>query len=726
MRPVIWIVAGMTLLFGCPAHGAAPFSLAQVLGYTFASHLTGASRAGELAWVMNVRGVRNIWIARAPGYGPREVTRYTKDDGLELINLELSPDGSHLIYVRGGDEDQNWPAAHDVQPDPSSMPQQVYRELWSIDLEAPNPEPKLLAEHARGAVISPDGKTVVYEQLVTGQLWSVSISGSHPASQMFWNRGRLSDARFSPDGRELAFVTTRNTHSFIGIYRGANEPIEYLEPSTAYDSSPRWSPDGRYIAFIRQPGATAGYMPAHLLQLQPQRWAIWRGDARTGEAVKLWEAPDTLLGSYPSWGESGHANLAWVHGEQLAFIASLDGHWHLYTLPATPNMPNTSPRLLTPGSFMVDSVRIAPDAQSILFNANSGPSKLDIDRKHVSSVDVTTGKVSELTPGSGLQWAPVATSDDKYVAYISATSRRPPLITLLDRASGESKQLQLDLIPKTFPADDLVIPRQVIIPSTDNLMIHCQLFETAAGSKGRHPAIIYVHGGPERQMLLGWHDLRYYDNDYAVNQYLAAQGFVVLSVNYRDSVGYGWNFTHPVRADWRGASEYDDVLAAAKYLQKDPNVDAGKIGIWGGSYGGFLVGYALARNSDIFAAGVDRHGDENHITYPPLQKMFEQYFFLSQYEKTDFKQAMKIAWESSPDAWVAHWKSPVMLIQGDDDRNVPFFHMVGLVQRLSKYHVPYQELVIPDEVHTFLRWQSWYVADRATVEFFDRQLLGKE
>lgn len=694
------------------------FSLDQVLGYTFPSHLVTSAQGNEIAWVMNVRGVRNIWLAKAPKFHPEELTHYQSDDGLELIDLEFSADGGYLVYVRGGDEDQNWAAKDHRQPNPTSMPHKVYRELWSIEI-AGRHRPKLLGLHARGPVVSPDGKKVVYDQILQQQLWTVPIDGSRPAKQMFWNRGAISDPQWSPDGKRLAFVTGRDTHSFIGVYRGPNRPIEYLDPTTSWDTSPRWSPDGKHIAFIRRPG-TSGGTPVESLKRTPDPWSVWLADAATGNAVEVWKSPDTLLGSYPSWGEPGRANLGWLAGQRLAFIASLDGWWHIYSVKAA---SHAKPELLTPGDSMVKYMHIGPDRTTIYYDANSGPSKLDIDRRHLFSVNVNTSKTSELTAGAGIEWDPVATGNNRYLAFLSSTARRPPLVSVMATAGKKVTQLQRNMIPGDFPGAYLVVPRQVLVHSTDGLVIHCQLFATAADLRGKHPAIVYVHGGPQRQMRLGWHSLRYYDNDYAVNQYLAAHGFIVLSVNYRTGVGYGWYFSHPAHAGWRGAAEYDDVLAAARYLQHDPHVDAGKIGIWGGSYGGFLTSYALARNSNIFAAGVDRHGVENHITDPLRQNLFKRYFFLSQYENVNFKKMIETAWESSPDAWVAHWKSPVLLIQGDDDRNVPFYDMVGLVQRLRKYGVPFQQLVIPDEVHTMLRWQSWYEADVATVKFLEDQFL---
>ena len=112
-------------------------------------------------------------------------------------------------------------------------------------------------------------------------------------------------------------------------------------------------------------------------------------------------------------------------------------------------------------------------------------------------------------------------------------------------------------------------------------------------------------------MLLGFHHIDYYHYAYALNQYLASQGYIVLSVNYRSGTGYGLKFREALNYGAGGNSEFNDVLGAGLFLQNHPNVDSTKIGLWGGSYGGYLTAMGLARASDMFAAGVDIHGVMN-------------------------------------------------------------------------------------------------------------------
>jgi dipeptidyl aminopeptidase/acylaminoacyl peptidase len=270
-------------------------------------------------------------------------------------------------------------------------------------------------------------------------------------------------------------------------------------------------------------------------------------------------------------------------------------------------------------------------------------------------------------------------------------------------------------IPAQFPGRSLVEPQQVIFNAADGLKIHGQLFlPTNLDRATRYPAVLFFHGGSRRQMLLGWHYNYYYRNSYAMNQYLANHGYIVLSVNYRSGIGYGMQFREALNYGATGGSEFQDVLGAGLFMRSRPEVDPQRIGLWGGSYGGYLTAMGLSRASDLFAAGVDMHGvhDWNIVIRN----------FVPAYDPQAKPDAARLAFESSPLSSVKTWRSPVLLIHGDDDRNVPFSETVHLVEALRNQGVEFEQLIFPDEIHDFLMHRDWLRAYHASADFFDKHL----
>jgi dipeptidyl aminopeptidase/acylaminoacyl peptidase len=680
---VAFSFAALLVMVAAPAR-AQNFTLEQVTSSPFPSELTVSKRGDKIAWAFDAEGKRNIWIAEAPGFNARQLTHYNNDDGQELTDLLFSPSGNEIGYVRGGDANQ----AGEV-PNPASDPAGARQEVWVVDVRTGR-----VTRMGQGStpIFSPAGDQV--EFLRGGGIWTAPVVGGKE-SRMFEIRGATNSVpQWSPDGAQLAFTSSRGDHSFIVVYDKRTNTFKYISPSVDRDVAPRWSPDSRRIAFIRLFNVTDTFSNDRD-RLQP--WAILVADSHSGESQQVWRSGDQDSDSYadmPMW--------RWAVGDRLLFASERDGWMHLYSISAGGGALTA----LTPGNFEVENAELSPDKSFVIFSAN----KNDIDRRHLWRVSVNGGEPEQITQGDGIEMSPVLFDNGRQIAFFHSTARDPYLPFAASLNGSNPKPLAPQALPRDFPSASLVTPEQVIFKAADGLEIHGQLFKPAKTS-GKLPALVFMHGGPSRQMLLGWHYLYYYHNSYAMNQYLASRGYLVLSVNYRSGIGYGRAFRMAQHRGARGASEYQDVVAGAKYLRDRDDVDKKRVGLWGGSYGGYLTALGLARNSDIFAAGVDFHGVHDwSLSVAGLRV------------PTDTSDRVRIARESSPISAVDKWKSPVLLIHGDDDRNVEFAQTVNLVRRLRTNGVYFEELIFPDEIHDFLRHQDWLRAYHAGADFFDKHL----
>jgi dipeptidyl aminopeptidase/acylaminoacyl peptidase len=692
----VWL--SLALAVAAPPPAAGGFTIEQVLSAPYPTDLTAAPAGGGIAWIFDARGARNVWAALPPEYKGRAVTPYAADDGQEMSDLAFTSDGRSIVYVRGGGPNK----AGEI-PNPASDPAGATEAVYVVS--AAGGEPKKLGDGSSPAV-SPRGDRVAFTQ--KGKVFVARLDGSEKSSPAFEARGRSSHLAWSPDGRSLAFVSGRGGYSFVGVFDSEKKTIRWLSPGVDLDGEPAWSPDGKRIAFLRIPGS-----PAAREILRPHRegppWSILVADPSTGEARTVFHA-DAGKGSVFRR-IVAKDQLAWAAGDRLVFPWEKDAWTHLYSVSAS----GETPTLLTPGAFEVEHVSVSPDRAKVYYASNQD----DIERRHIWSVTLNgvSSRPVAFTSGDGLEWSPVVLSDGAGVAFVKAGAKKHPAPVLRSGDRAGERELAPGTVPAEFPEASLVVPETLIFPSTDGMPIHAQLFRPAGLKAGeRRPAVIFFHGGSQRQMLPGWHYMYYYRNAYGFNQYLASRGFVVLSVNYRSGIGYGMEFREAVDFGAKGASEYRDVAGAGLYMRSRPDVDGARIGLWGGSYGGYLTALGLARASDLFAAGVDLHGVHD----------WSDWFHDVMGEDDRFRlDERRLAFESSPMADVKNWRSPVLLIHGDDDRNVPFQQTVMLAEALRERGVPFEELIFPDEIHDFLMHAHWLAAYRAASDFFDRKLAAR-
>lgn len=670
---------------------AQDFTLEQALDYSFPENLTASPYGSRIAWTENHQGRRSIWVAEGPRFSGRALLDRQTDDGQAIGSLVFSHDGRYLAFVNGGGPNRSGEI-----PNPNSNVEAPKQEIFLMEISGRGA--KLISEGSNPS-FSPDGRYLTF--IRGGQVWAKDMKSDAAPARMFQIRGRAGSAVWSPDGSRLAFISSRGTHAFLGIYHLADNRVEYPIPSVDSDRQPVWSPDGKQIAFIRVPQISG--LVSFVERREGLPWSIWVYDTEKEEGREVWKAREGR-GSF-FYGLNSEQQLFWMQGDQLVFPWEGNGWLHLYAVKTA----GGEARLLTPGDGEVQYVAPSADGAFMVYSSNHG----DIDRQHLWRVDMNGSAPVQLTSGKGLEWSPAVTADAEVVMLVSGP-RQPAYAAHLD-SEGEIQPNRPNLFPGNYPSAMMVEPQQVVIKAEDGITIHNQLFLPKNYEPGKkYPALLFFHGGSRRQMYLGFHDRGYYHNAYAMNQYLASMGFIVMSVNYRSGVGYGMEFREALNYGANGASEYKDVVAAAKYLQGRSDVDASRIGLWGGSYGGYLTAMGLARNSDIFKAGVDFHGVHD---WTVVIRNFQPGF-----NPEREAEVARRAYQSSPMYFIDGWKSPVLLIHADDDRNVPFSETVDLVEALRKRKVPYEQLIYPDDVHGFLLHRNWLRAYEESAKFLEKYL----
>lgn len=667
-----------------PSRHAGSFAIEAVLGAPLVYQPIASGDGRSIAYVSREGRTRAIYFKRL-GTPARAIVTYPQDDGQELSEISLTRDGGTMIFVRGGAANNKGEI-----PNPRSTPEAPSRQIWIVPTDG-SAAPKLLGT-GDAPQIAPDDSRIVWS--TERGLMSAALSAKGAGQPALLLSGTIENLRFSPDSHRLAFERAGNIELFDLATQGR---VTVSRPADAADAGAVWSPDGRRIAFRR----TIGRQPTFLgigyegPYVSAEPWSVWSADADGGSPRRLWQAQPGIGSAFygltqDATGTGAPADqLFWSTTGRIGFVWERDGWRHLYAIPEA----GGEAKLLTPGEGDVESAVLTMDSKDLIYSNNIG----DLDRRYLSSVALSGGTPRRLSKGPANQWGPTPLAQGG-LAFVAAGFADPPSVTIRE-ANGKTAASELPLVPSDFPARAMVEPQAVSFPGSDGETAFGQLFIP------RNPegcGMIFVHGGIRRQMLLGFHYMDAYSNLYEMNQYFADRGCVVLSVEYRSSIMRGYAFRNAPGWGDAGASEYKDVLGGANYLKSRTDLKVGKIGIYGLSWGGYLTAQALARNSDVFAAGFDMAGVHDFL---------------------------KGGYPHSPMAHVGGWTSPVYIAAGDDDRNVDFNQSIVLADALRSKRpgVKMVERVIPNETHDmYLTFDTLTDLYRDGGEFLLDELLGGE
>jgi dipeptidyl aminopeptidase/acylaminoacyl peptidase len=399
------------------------------------------------------------------------------------------------------------------------------------------------------------------------------------------------------------------------------------------------------------------------------------------------------------------ATLGWINNAQFYFQSEATGYSHLYVY----DMASGRKTALTEGKYEVQSVSLSNNKQHFYLLTNEEhPGKLNWYR--INKDGSGKEKITNMTGGYEVSMSP----DEKWIAYRYSYSNKPWELFVQENAAGKTTaQITNKAVTDEFKAYPWRDPKMITIPARDGQQIYARLYEPTK-AKNNKAAVIFVHGAGYLQNVHYWWSS--YFREYMFHNLLADQGYTVIDIDYRASSGYG--------RDWRtgiyrhmGGKDLDDHVDAAKFLTKNYGVDAGKIGIYGGSYGGFITLMGLFTTPDVFKAGAAlrpvtdwahyNHGYTSNILNEPVNDSIA-------YAK------------SSPINFANGLKNHLLICHGMVDVNVHFQDVVRLSQKLIELGKDNWELAVyPMEDHGFVEPSSWTDEYKRILKLFNERLLRK-
>jgi dipeptidyl aminopeptidase/acylaminoacyl peptidase len=512
----------------------------------------------------------------------------------------------------------------------------------------------------------------------------------------------------------MAFFAPQNSAADLVLVDATSGDAVWLERGAEHSSQAAWSTMGK-IAW-QQISADAKRRRI-LVAAAPD----WRPVVVVEETDEAWWSL-TYLEAGPRWEPEG---------ERIAFLSDRDGWTHLYvtdprgmggvaeeaTSAQLVAAADTAPVQVTRGQFEVEAPRWHPAGERLVLAANRGSiSERSLFLVEIPAEGAAPGELQPISRLRGTSTSPEWSPDATALLFLHADTRRPLDVWVQRPEDAEARQ-----ISRSWPGDrleeELLIPEVVRFPSTDGSLVVAQLtLPRDTDPDEPVPAIVWVHGGGIRQNRYGWHPRRAYAIFYGLNQYLAQQGYIVLAVDYRGSIGYGRDFRVAPHLDL-GGGDLDDLLAAARYIKSLDEPRAGKVGIWGISYGGYLTVQALVQAPSAFDAGIDLAGvvDWEEWARDPGGLWIRG-------RMGDVLENADLYRQRSPLHHVARLAVPLLVLHGTADQAVPALQSFRLIDALVRAGKRFDVGIYPGETHAFTHRRTWEDAMSRVERFFAETL----
>jgi dipeptidyl aminopeptidase/acylaminoacyl peptidase len=589
-----------------------------------------------------------------------------------------------------------------------------------------------------GLAFTPDAEHVYFVSNISGQfnLWRVSVEGGWPHQLTAFVDDTVRTMAVSPRDGTIAFCADHDGDEFHQIYLldpngGWPEKMTDEPEVQHFVGGDAFSPDGTQLAYAANART-------------PTDVEVWVRDLESGDVRSVFG--EGMYAFPSSWSPDGSKLVC------LDLRNNSDSSIHLVDLESGKShevTPHDEDALYLPGPWK-------PDGSGFYFLSDE-----DREFRGIAFYDVASGRKEWIeTPdhdidegaashdGRVLAWLvnedgwerlklrdvqagrdlpdpdlpagarphltgfepPVALSNDgSRAAVILAGPRRPPEVYVVDTETGDSRAVTQSWIGGGFDEDELEEIEAITYPTFDDRQIPAWLYRPREAN-GRVPVVLAIHGGPEAQERPIYNPLY---------QYLLSRGVAVLATNIRGSTGYGKSYQRLIQRDW-GGGDLKDWDHAVKWLHEQDWVDPDRIGVWGGSYGGFAVLTCVTRLPDYWAAAVDIFGPYNLITFaravpPPWRRMMKRFV-------GDPDEDADLLRERSPMTYIDNAKAPLLVIQGAKDPRVVKNESDQLVEKLRSLGRTVEYIVFDDEGHGFTKRKNELTTMRASADWLEKYL----
>ncbi|QNI30287.1 prolyl oligopeptidase family serine peptidase [Alloacidobacterium dinghuense] len=646
-----------------------------------------------IAFLWDAAGKQDLFIVRA-GSPPVALTDFPVDPDLlisDIGHFEWSS-AEEIIFSKGD-------------------------QLWVVSTSTRKPEPLPGYQGVSSFSLSADKQQIAFVQ--KDDVWVGSLRAHTRRRLTHMPEGlRAFDPSFSPDGLYVAFDAARHESvpeplpyngNLMKVFRSLSWDDRIGIVSVySYAAEPMWIP-----VSARNYGSTdkqwaAGPSIVHEEFSPDHKTMELKVTSLSGESRTLWKDHD------PAWISSadGAMDVTSPDGKWIAFISDRSGWPHLYVIPIDATSESQA-RQISKGNFGDGYAAWSPDSKRIAFTHSAEGNQME---RFISVASVDDGRIEPIVTQHGVNRAPEFSPDGTMLVYERSAVEHPlEVYSISAKAGSEPTRLTNSLPPGLLP-EDLTAPVAVHYPSrADGKQVPATLIvDKHLDRSKKHPAIIWVHGSGADQNYLAWHP-GYYRMYYAMDQYLAQQGYVILTPDYRGSSGYSRDWATGTSRDL-GGGETQDVNAGADYLKTLSYVDPDRIGIWGLSYGGFMTMQSLITDPTLFRCGINAAGVGDWESWTTGGLILGR---LGETPVTD----PELYDRSAPVKHLDKLARPLLLLQGTNDANVPLWESLKVIDTLEKLGKPFDMAIYPGEIHFFRRAYVLRDAWTRSEEFFDRYLM---